>query len=102
MNFSVQVINQLFEMQYKLKEMGKAHNFERNFNRLFAIFEEAGFVVQDPTNEIYTDSRTDCEASISGTVSSKMRIIKTLKPVIYKKTDSTVQLVQKAIVIVEK
>jgi len=102
MNNSLQVINQLFEMQYKLKEMGKADGFERNFKRLYSIFEEEGFVIQDPTDEIYNDSRTDCEASIAGTLSSKMKITKTLKPIIYKKSDDTVQLLQKAIVIVEK
>jgi hypothetical protein len=101
-NTGLQIINQLFEMQYKLKEIGKADVFERNFNRLFSIFEEEGFIVQDPTNEAYNDSRTDCEASIAGSLSSKMKITKTLKPVIYKKTDNAVQLLQKAVVIVEK
>jgi hypothetical protein len=44
--------------------MGQAASFERNFNRLSSVFEEEGFIIQDPTNELYNDSRTDCEASI--------------------------------------
>lgn len=102
MNNSLLIINQLFEIQQKLKEMGKADSFERNFSRLFTIFEEDGFIVQNPTNEPYTDSRTDCEASIAGNLSSKMKITKTLKPIIYKKENTNVQLLQKAVVIVEK
>ncbi len=98
----VQVINQLFEIQNKIKEIGHAAGFERNFNRLLSAFEEEGFIIQDPTNEAYSDSRTDCEASISGALSSKMKITKTLKPVIYKKAGDAVQLLQKAVVIVEK
>lgn len=101
-NTSLHIINQLFEIQHKINEQGTAAAFERNFNRLSAIFEEEGFIIQDPTNEQYTDSRTDCEASIVGSMSSKMKISKTLKPIIYKKADGAVQLVQKAVVLVEK
>ena len=101
-NNTLQIINQLFEIQHKIKELGQTQGFERNFNRLASIFEEEGFIIQDPTNEIYQDSRTDCEASIVGNVSPKMKITKTLKPIIYKKTDNAVQLIQKAVVLVEK
>jgi hypothetical protein len=101
-NYTLQIINQLFEMQHKVKELGQAPAFERNFNRLSAIFEEEGFIIQDPTNEAYTDSRTDCEANLVGSIASKMKITKTLKPIIYKKSDANIQLVQKAVVLVEK
>ena len=95
------IINQLFEMQAKMKESGAAQNFERNFNRLFSLFEEDGFIVQDPTGEAYAETRTDCEASISGRIGSKMKITRTIKPIIYQKKDGVVQLLQKAVVIVE-
>lgn len=97
----VHIINQLFEMEGKINESGMAANFERNFRRLFSIFEEEGFIIQDPTGEPYTDSRTDCEASISGKIGSKMFITRTLKPVIYQKKENGVQLLQKAVVIAE-
>ena len=93
------IINQVFEMQGKATELQVARQFERNFNRLLSIFEEEGYIVQDPTGEAYTDSRTDCEASISGQIGSKMIITRTLKPVIYQKKDNVVQLLQKAVVI---
>lgn len=95
------IINQLFEMRSKIKENGAAQHFERNFTRLFSIFEEDGYIIQDPTGEPYTESRTDCEASISGHIGSKMKISRTIKPIVYQKTDNSVQLLQKAIVIVE-
>ena len=97
----VLIINQLFEMQAKVKETGAAQNFERNFNRLFNIFEEDGYIIQDPTGEAYTETRTDCEASISGRIGSKMKITRTIKPIIYQKRDGNVQLLQKAVVIAE-
>ncbi len=89
-------------MQQKLQGMGQLSSFERNFARLFSIFEEEGYIMQNPTGEPYQASRTDCEASIVGSTSSKMAIVKTLKPIIYKKQDGALQLLQKAIVIAEK
>jgi hypothetical protein len=95
------IINQLFEMQAKIKEAGSASHFERNFSRLFNLFEEEGFIIQDPTGEAYTDTRTDCEASFSGRIGSKMKITRTIKPVIYQRKDNSLQLVQKGVVIAE-
>ncbi|MDB5202137.1 MAG: hypothetical protein JWQ27_1546 [Ferruginibacter sp.] len=102
MDNRLQLINQLFEIQGKIAEIGHSSSFERNFNRLFNIFEEEGFIIQDPINESYADSRADCEASIVGASSSKMKITKTLKPAIYQKQNGQIQLVQKAVVLVEK
>jgi hypothetical protein len=97
----VPIINQLFEMQAKMKEKGIAQDFERNFNRLYHVFEEEGYLVQDPTGEVYSETRTDCEASISGRVGNKMKISRTIKPIIYQKKDGALTLVQKGVVIAE-
>ena len=98
---AVHLINQLFEIQSKIRDMGEADRFERNFTRLTSMFTDEGYIVQDPTHEAYSDSRTDCEASITGKMSSRMKISKTLKPVIYQKEEGNLRLVQKAVVIVE-
>lgn len=84
-----------------MKEKGIAQDFDRNFTRLFNVFEEEGYLIQDPTGEQYSETRTDCEASISGTVRSKMKITRTIKPSIYQRKDGSIQLLQKAVVIVE-
>ncbi len=88
-------------MQAKIRETGTAQHFERNFARLYNVFEDEGFIIQDPTGEAYVESRTDCEASISGRVGSKMKITRTIKPIIYQRKDESILLMQKAIVIVE-
>lgn len=95
------IINQLFEMQAKMKEAAQSFNLERNFNRLFTLFEEEGFIIQDPTGEAYSETRTDCEASISGRMGSKMKITRTIKPIVYQQKDGSLQLLQKAVVIAE-
>lgn len=91
------LINQFFEIQQKIKD----GSIERNLNKINAIFEEEGFVIIDSTGEKYAESRADCEASIVGTLSKNMYISKTLKPAIYQKTDGKLTLIQKAIVLVE-
>ena len=96
-----QIINQLFEMQARMKERGIAGDFDRNFKRLYHLFEEQGFLVQDPTGEAYSETRTDCEASISGHIGSKMKIVRTIKPIIYQQKDGSALLLQKGVVIVE-
>ena len=102
MRTSLQVLNQIFELQQKINNGPDAASFERNFSRLFDIFEEDGFVIQNPINEMYNESRTDYEASIIGEAGKKMKISRVLKPIIYQKSDQQLQLVQKAIVMVEK
>ena len=93
------IINQLFEMQLKIKEAGGEQSFERNFSRLYNIFEEDGYIIQNPTGEAYSETRTDYEASLSGRISSKMKIMRTVKPIIYQRKDGNLQLVQKGVVI---
>lgn len=94
------LINQFFEIESKVRDLDKTASFERNFNRVQHIFKEAGWVIQNPTGEPYQETRTDCEASISGDPKRPMKIAKTLKPIIYQRNQDQLQLVQKAVVLV--
>lgn len=102
MSINLHLLNQVFELQQKINAGKEAANYERNFSRLFSLLEEEGYIVQNPINEMYSESRTDCEASIIGAPATKMKISRVLKPVIYQKAGSQLQLLQKAVVIVEK
>jgi hypothetical protein len=102
MGIPLNVVNQVFELQQKLASSAESANCERNFSRLFNLFEEEGLIIQNPFGEFYSESRTDCEASIIGEPAEKMKISKVLKPAIYLKENGSIQLVQKAVVIVEK
>lgn len=97
----IPILNQLFDMQTRMKETGTLSQFERNFNRLFNLFEEQGYILQDPTGEAYHETRTDCEVSISGRLGSKMKISRTIKPIIYLQKDGNLRLLQKGVVIAE-
>lgn len=95
------IINQLFEMQAKMKDKGIVNDFDRNLKRLYTIFEDEGYIVQDPTGENYSETRTDYEASISGHIGLKMKISRTIKPIIYQQKDGCALLLQKGVVLVE-
>ena len=98
----IQIINQLIEIKQKIVVENLERKFERNLNRIFSILEEEGFIFRYPLGEKYHETRTDCEASIVGEASEKMVITQVLKPLIYKRNNNEINLIQKAIVIVEK
>ena len=98
----IQIINQLSEIKQKIVAENLEKKFERNFNRIFSTLEDDGFIIQYPLGEKYNETRTDCEASIVGEASENMLITQVLKPLIYKKSNDEISLIQKAIVIVEK
>ena len=98
----IQIINQLSDIKQKIVAENLEKKFERNFNRIFSILDDEGFICQYPLGEKYNETRTDCEASIVGETSEKMVITQVLKPLIYKRNNNEINLTQKAIVIVEK
>jgi len=97
----IQLINQIAEIQNKIIQDSLMPKYERNFNRIYALLEEEGFIYKYPIGEKYRESSTDCEANIVGRDSSDMVITQVIKPIIYKKEADMVSLVQKGIVIIE-
>ena len=102
MDSNILLINQIIEIKQKIADEKLDKKFERNFNRIFALLEEAGFICQYPIGEKYNETRADCEATIIGQESANMVITQIIKPIVYKKTADGCTLVQKGIVIVEK
>lgn len=95
------LINQLFELRSKLQQENLESKVERNLHRIFNTLEEEGYLLKNPIGEVYNDTRTDCEANIIGRESKHMIISQVLKPIIYKKENNALTLLQKAVVMVE-
>jgi hypothetical protein len=102
MNNYIRLINQFAEIRQKVGEENLEKKFERNFNRIFSIFEEEGFICQYPLGEKYSETRTDCEATIIGKEKKDMIVTQVIKPIIYRKSPEGLTLAQKGIVLVEK
>ncbi|MFN8276696.1 MAG: hypothetical protein U0T84_04390 [Chitinophagales bacterium] len=108
----LETINQVFEIEKKVTQIQESNSIPRNVNRLkdlienelfksFASNEQSGFVYHNPIGESYTDTRTDCEATIAGTGVENLVITEVIKPIIFLKQGNFKQMVQKAVVIVE-
>lgn len=96
----VNIINQVFEIEKKLAANSTA-GLQRNIERIKAELEEMGYDYHNPLHEKWDETRTDCEASIAGTLRSKMVITEVIKPVVRQREEGGKKVVQKAIVVVE-
>ncbi len=111
------LINQIFEIENKVKDIQETNSIQRNIDRLKTFFESefakdgSGFVYHNPKGESYDETRIDCEANISGTSTENLEIVDVIRPIIiykYKSIDPVTSqeitkpfIVQKAIVIVK-
>ncbi|MDR2466233.1 MAG: hypothetical protein LBD35_02470 [Prevotellaceae bacterium] len=97
----IQILSQIAEMRQKITLLNLLPEFERSFNRVFALFENEGLVCSYPLGERYGETRTDCEASVSGETGENMVITRVLRPIVHERSGSELFLVQRGVVIVE-
>ncbi len=101
------MLNQIFEMEQKTAKIQEQNSIQRNIDRLKGFFEtealaeNQGLIYHNPIGESFDETRTDCEATISGTGHENLKIIEVIKPIIYVKYSNTQMIAQKGIVIVQ-
>ena len=106
-------MNQIFEIEKKSSNLKEDNSIQRNINKMKGIMEgeffkgtsTIGLSYHNPLGESYSDTRTDCEATISGTSVENLEIIEVIKPIIFyafQENDKTMKIiVQPAVVIVQ-
>ena len=85
------LINQIFEIEKKAFQLKEDNSIQRNVNKLkdlienelFKTKEGTGLTYHNPLGEKYSQTRTDCEASIAGTETDNLEIVEVNKPIIY-------------------
>ena len=87
-------------MEKKLERMQGAKSLQRNIHRIKAQLEAMGIQYHNLLGERYDETRTDCEATISGSHSQNLVITEVIKPLVTIKIGDFQQIIQKAIVIV--
>lgn len=92
-----EIINQVFALEQKSKRE-QIGSFDRHIERIYHELEQLGYQVVNPLGQPYKNEMTDVEANIVGTISKHMKIIKVLKPIVYKIEETQPQLLQKGIV----
>jgi hypothetical protein len=100
------VLNQIFEIEKKVKKLEEKNSINRNIKKIKDFFindmsESVSLIIDDPTGEKYSETRTDVEANISGNQTEDLIIVDVVKPIIRIQQGKTSQVVQKGIVIVE-
>lgn len=106
-------MNQIFEIEKKANNLKEENSIQRNLNKMKGILEEEffkgspiiGLSYQNPLGENYSDTRTDCEATIAGIGVDNLEIIEVVKPIIffaYQEEEKVKKvIVQPAVVIVQ-
>lgn len=93
------IINQLFEMQQKCEAKNEQF-LNRNFERLQFELESMGYKIINPLGRDFTETDLELEATIVNNDANQPKVIKVMKPIIYATQSSTLQLIQKAVVLV--
>lgn len=101
--WALTLLNQLFEVEKKLSgnEIGDLNSCLRNVAKMKDAIEEQGLFYEDPTGQPFKETRTDLEATISGTGTDNLRVVDVIKPIIREGTRDLSRVSQKGIVIVE-
>lgn len=104
------LVNQIFEIEKKANNIKEENSIQRNINRINSLlengfFKDCGLSYHNPLGEDYTDTRTDCEATIQGEDKGFLEIIEVFKPIIfysYKENENIIKIIaQPAVVIVQ-
>ena len=82
------LINQIFEIEKKAMNIKEDNSIQRNINKINGLledgfFKDVGLTYHNPLGESYTDTRTDCEATIAGSEVENLEIIDVIKPIIF-------------------
>ena len=94
-------LNNLYEIERKLKMHGDIGNALRNVHKIKESFTDEGFFYEDPYGQIFKETRTDLEATISGEGTDNLLVIEVIKPIIRAGTSQFSHVVQKGIVVVQ-
>ena len=94
-------MNNLFEAEKKLRLHGDPGNVMRNVNKMNDFFKESGLAYEDPSGQSFKETRTDLEATISGTGTDNLVVVEVIKPIIRGDVGGFQRIIQKGIVVVQ-
>ena len=89
-------LTQVYEMEQKLKRHGDPGNISRHLSKVKDAFAEEGLplwdaaggrmrlglVCEDPMGQPFNETRTDLEATISGTGTEHLVVVEVIKPIV--------------------
>lgn len=94
-------LNNLYEVEKKLALHGDAGNATRNVEKMKDVLAEMGVFYEDPMGQEFKETRTDLDASISGSGTENLVVVEVIKPIVRAGEAAFSKVVQKGIVVVE-
>ena len=94
-------LNNIYEIEKKLALHGDAGNATRNVDKIKGTFAEMGVFYEDPMGQEFKETRTDLDATISGSDTENLVVVEVIKPIIRAGEAAFSKVVQKGIVVVE-
>ena len=98
---ALEILNQSFEMEKKIKDSTLEKSLQRNINRIKSTLEATGYRCHNPLGEKYSLTRLDVEAMVSGESADNLYIVEVIKPIIYFNGENGNVIAQKGVVITE-
>ena len=95
------VLNNLFEIEKKIGVSSEQSNLKRNVERMKELFADQNIFFENPMGERFSETRTDLEATITGTGTNDLRVTDVIKQIIRVGSKALSRVVQKGIVVVE-
>lgn len=95
------LLNNLFEIEKKIEMSSEHSNLKRNVDRMKELLADHKVFFENPMGERFSETRTDLEATITGTGTDDLRVIDVIKPIIRVGDRALSRVVQKGIVVVE-
>jgi len=95
------VLNNLCDIERKLKNIGDGAGVKRNIERIRELMEEGGVFYEDPLGQKFNETRTDLEATITGKGVENLYVVEVIKPIVRAGDKNYSVVVQKGIVVVE-
>jgi hypothetical protein len=97
----LKVLNNICDIERKIQIHGDPGNVKRNVDRIKATFEAETIFYEDPMGELFTETRTDLEVSITGAGTENLHVVEVIKPIIRIGDKNFSRVIQKGIVVVE-
>lgn len=99
--FPLLLLNNIYEIERKLLLHGDPGNAQRNIEKVKAAFLSEGLFYEDPYGQLFKETRTDLEATISGNGTENLVVVEVIKPIIRMGQQEFSRVVQKGIVVVQ-
>ena len=105
----IDLLDQVFEIEKKLELINEPNSIARNISKMKEVFENAfgsitetdiGLLYHNPIGEAYSETRTDLEASIAGSLTTNLVVTEVIKPIIRFRSGGVNMIARKGVVVV--